>query len=143
VRPSLLLRIASVLTLLYCAGHVSGMPWTPVTGPSEVAVLDAMKAQRFAFAGVSRTYWDFYYGFGVAIIGYLLVQGVVLWQVAALARNDAIALRPIILTVGIGFLINAVVVGKYFFAIPLVFAIAITITLGLAFFTAGVRPTRA
>ena len=25
-----------------------------------------MKSQRFAFAGVTRTYWEFYYGFGIA-----------------------------------------------------------------------------
>lgn len=66
MRPSLFLRIASVLTLLYCAGHTSGIPWTPVKGAGEVAVLDAMKSQRFAFAGVTRTYWEFYYDFGIA-----------------------------------------------------------------------------
>jgi len=41
--PSFLLRIAAVITLLYCAGHTMGMPWTPATGPQEAAVLDAMK----------------------------------------------------------------------------------------------------
>ena len=28
--------------------------------------MDAMKSQRFAFAGVTRTYREFYYGFGIA-----------------------------------------------------------------------------
>ncbi len=139
MRTSLLLRIASVLTLLYCAGHASGMPWTPVTGAGEVAVLDAMKSQRFEFVGVTRTYWDFYYGFGIAIIGYLLVQAVVLWQLAGLAKNEAVPLRPIIAALAAGFLFNALIVWKYFFAIPLICAAAITIVLGLAFFARGRR----
>ncbi len=143
LRPSILLRIASVLTLLYCAGHASGMPWTPVQGAGEVAVLEAMKSQRFEIAGVTRTYWDFYYGFGVAIIGYLLVQAVVLWQLGGLAKTEAVSVRPIIASLCVGFLVNAVIVWRFFFAIPLVMAAAITLSLGLAFFAAGRRLTSA
>ena len=141
LRPSILLRVASVLTLLYGAGHASGMPWTPVQGTGEVAVLEAMKSQRFEIAGVTRTYWDFYYGFGVAIIGYLLVQAVVLWQLAPLAKSETVSLRPIIGSLCVGFLVNAVVVWKFFFAIPSVLVAAITVTLGFAFFAAGRRLT--
>ncbi len=143
LRPSIFLRVASVLTLLYCAGHTSGMPWTPAQGAGEMAVLEAMKSQHFETAGVTRTYWDFYYGFGVAITGYLLVQAVVLWQLAALAKSQTITLRPIIASLCVGFLVNAVIVWKFFFAIPLVMAVAITVSLGFAFFAAGRRQTSA
>ncbi len=44
MKTSLWLRIASILTLLYCAGHAAGMPWTPAQGPGEVTVLEAMKS---------------------------------------------------------------------------------------------------
>ena len=143
MRPSIFLRIASVLTLLYCAGHASGVPWTPVQGPGELAVLKAMKSQRFEIAGVTRTYWDFYYGFGVAIIGYLLVQAVVLWQLAALATIETVSVRPIIASLCLGFLVNAVIVWRFFFAIPLIISAAITVSLGFAFFAAGRRLTSA
>jgi hypothetical protein len=73
--PSFLLRIAAAITLLYCAGHTMGMPWTPATGPQEAAVLDAMKTTRFDTMGTVRTYWDFYFGFGAAISVYLALQG--------------------------------------------------------------------
>jgi hypothetical protein len=38
-----------------------------------------MKSHHFDAMGFSRTYWDFYYGFGLVISGYLLVQAVMLW----------------------------------------------------------------
>jgi hypothetical protein len=104
-----------------------------------MAVVEAMKSQHFEVVGATRTFWDFYYGFGVAITGYLLVQAVVLWQLAALAKSQAVSLRPIIASLGLGFLVNAVILWKFFFAIPLVLAVAITAVLGFAFFAADRR----
>jgi hypothetical protein len=127
------LRIAAVVTLLYCAGHTMGMPWTPATGPQEVAVLNAMKAIRFEAMGANRTYWDFYFGFGVAIAVYLLVQAAVLWQLAGIERRMPGSTRLIIAAFCISFVVNAIVVWKYFFAVPLVMAVAIAICLAVAF----------
>lgn len=133
MKSSLMLRIAAGLTLLYCAGHTLGMPWTPSTRPSDIAVLEAMKTNRFDVAGSTRTYWDFYFGFGLAITGYLAVQAIVLWQLAPLAKNAAMEIRPVVAVFLIAFAANAIIVWRYFFVIPLVFAIAITTCLALAF----------
>ncbi len=119
------------------------MPWTPVVGPQELAVIDAMKSIRFDVMGSSRTYWDFYFGFGVAISFYLAVQAVVLWQLAALARTAPKQVRPTIAAFFIGFVANAIVVWKYFFAVPLVLAVAIAICLALAFVSLGRREAAA
>jgi len=67
MNATITLRIAAVLTLLYCAGHTLGMPWTPVIRPQDIAVPVAMKAHQFDVTEASRTYWDFYVGFGLAI----------------------------------------------------------------------------
>jgi hypothetical protein len=136
MKSSLLLRIAAVITLLYCVGHTIGMPWTPATGPPEAAVLAAMKSTRFDAMGSTRTYWDFYFGFGLAISFYLALQAVVLWQLASLARGDASRPRPIIAAFFLAFVANAIVVWKLFFAVPLILAIAIALCLALAFFAA-------
>jgi len=80
---------------------------------------------------------------GVAISVYLLVQAVVLRQLAALAKSQTVSLRPIIACLCVGFLVNAVIVWKFFFVIPLVMAVAITVVLGFAYFAAGRRPTSA
>jgi len=136
MRTSLWLRIAAVITLLYFAAHTMGMPWTPAAGPQETIVLDAMKSTRFDALGASRTYWDFYLGFGLVISGYLALQTVVLWQLASLANRDAGQLRPIIAAFFVSFALNAFLAWKYFFAIPVIMAMAIASCLALAFVSA-------
>ena len=128
----MLLRIAAVLTLLYCAGHTMGMPWTPSTGPQEVAAIEEMKSSRFDVMGSARTYWDFYFGFGAIISGYLAAQAVVLWQLAALAKHDWVRVRPIVAVFFVSFVVNAILVSMFFFVVPLVLAIAIALCLGFA-----------
>ncbi len=113
-----MLRVASVITFLYFAGHTLGIPWTPAVGPQEVTLLESMKSHHFDAMGFSRTYWDFYYGFGLVISGYLLVQAVVLWQLASRAKADSVRVRPIIASFFVSFLVNAILVWKYFFTVP-------------------------
>lgn len=96
MKPSILLRIASIITLLYFAGHTAGMPWTPAVGPGELPIIEAMKTHAFEAGGVTRTYWDFYFGFGVCISAFLLLQAVVLWQLGSLAKRDAVQARPFV-----------------------------------------------
>ncbi len=139
MKTSTFLRIASVITFLYFAGHTAGMPWTPGQGPAELAVIEAMKSNRFAAMGSSRTYWDFYFGFGVVISVLQLVQAVVLWQLGSLAKTDATRLRPIIASLFIAFIANAIIGWMYFFAVPVVMAVVIAICLALAFVSAGKR----
>jgi hypothetical protein len=131
------LRIAAVLTLLYCAGHTSGMPWTPYTDPEATSVLEAMKSHRFEAEGFKGTYWDLYFGFGLIIAVFLLVQAAVLWQVASLARTDALRVRPIVVSLLIAFVINAALSWKYFFVVPVVMAGLIAICLAIALVLAG------
>jgi hypothetical protein len=131
------LRIAAVVTLLYCAGHTSGMPWTPYRGPEATSVLEAMKSHSFEAEGFKGTYWDLYFGFGLVISVYLLAQAAVLWQVASLAKTDAIRVRPIVVSFLIAFVINAALSWKYFFIVPVVLAGLIAICLALALVLAG------
>jgi hypothetical protein len=137
MKTPLLLRIAAVITFLYFAGHTSGIPWTPVLGPREIPVIEAMKSHPFALDGFRRTYWDLYFGFGLIISGFLLVQAVVLWQLSSLAKTDALRVRPIVASFFVAFIANAVLSWKYFFAIPVFTAVAISACLAFAFVMAG------
>jgi len=128
MKPSILLRVASIITLLYFAGHTAGMPWTPAAGPGELPVIEAMKTHRFETEGFARTYWDFYFGFGLIISAFLLVQAVVLWQ---------LQIRPIIASFLVAFVVNAILAWMFFFAVPAGMAVAIAACLGLAFHAAG------
>ena len=137
MKSSTFLRIASIITLLYFAGHTSGAPWTPDEGAGAVPVLEAMKSHSFEVVGSTRTYWDFYFGFGLIISLYLLMQSVVLWQLGSLAKTDAFRVRPIVASFFLAFIVNTVLAWRYFFVIPLVMSVAISVCLALAFVTAG------
>ena len=97
MNPRLLLRTAAVVALLLGVGHSLGAPWTPVLGPAERVVIDAMKSDQFAVMGDTRSYWNFYVGFGWSISVYLVAQAIVLWQLAAQAKRDPRGVRPMVI----------------------------------------------
>jgi uncharacterized membrane protein len=131
MKTPILLRVASIFTLLFAAGHTLGgmQSWSPA---GDTAVLQAMRSFRFDAEGVSRTYWDFYIGFGLIISVFLLVQAVVLWQLAAVAKKHPNEIRPIVGVLMLAMLANAALSWKFFFAVPVILAIAIAVALGLA-----------
>ena len=101
-----------------------------------MAVIDAMKSDHFPVIGMSRSYWDFYFGFGLIISVMQLFQAILLWQLGTLAKTGAGHLRPIIAVFCVSIVINAVLSWIYFFPIPFVMAVLIAICLALAFVSA-------
>jgi Na+-transporting methylmalonyl-CoA/oxaloacetate decarboxylase beta subunit len=91
-----------------------------------------MRSFRFDAEGFSRTYWDFYVGFGLIISVYLIVQAIVLWQIAALSKTQPVLVRPIAIAFIAANLASALLSWVFFFATPAVFALLIAVSLGLA-----------
>lgn len=138
MKPALQLRIVSILSFLFAAGHTLGgtKAWSPM-GDNEV--LRAMRSARFDVEGVSRTYLDFYLGFGFILSVYLLLQAVLLWQLAAIAKADAPRTRPLIASFFLASVAAAALCGTFLFAVPVVFNALIAACLGFAFYSAGRR----
>jgi hypothetical protein len=138
MKPFILLRITSVITLMFAIGHsLGGMEsWSPM---GDTEVLKAMKAFRFNAEGVTRTYFDFYLGFGLILSVYLFLQAVLLWQLAALAKSDALRLRPLLVSFFLASVVSAGLSWKFIFAVPAVSFVVIAVGLGLAFFSATGR----
>jgi hypothetical protein len=136
MKPALLLRIASVLTLFFAVGHTIGgmQSWSPA---GETDVLGAMRSYHFDAGGVSRTYMDFYLGLGFTITVYLLLQTVLLWQLATIAKVDSIRIRPMIVSLFVASLACAFLSWKFILAVPAIFCIVIAACLALAFYAAG------
>jgi hypothetical protein len=132
---TLLLRIASFVSLLFALGHSLGglKSWAP-TG--ETSVVKTMTAERFTVAGVSRTYMDFYRGFGFTLSVFLLLQAVLLWQMAPFAAIDAPFVRPMIASFAAASLACTVVAWRLIMPLPALFSLVLTACLGLAFFWA-------
>jgi hypothetical protein len=136
MNPPLLLRITSVISLLFAAGHTLGgqESWSPV---GENDVLRAMRSFRFDAEGVSRTYLDFYRGFGFTLSVYLFLQAVLLWQLATIAKADPLRPRPLIASFFAASVASAFLSWRLILPMPAVFATVIAVCLGFTFYLAG------
>jgi len=129
MRASVFYRIAAVLLLLFEAGHTSGFPWSD---PKWGVDLGSMRSTHFYIMGFSRTYWDFYVGFGLFVSAFLLLAVVLAWQLGGLPPESLARMRGTAWTFALCFAGIAVLAWKYFFIIPIVFSIAITLCLTAA-----------
>lgn len=132
---TLLLRIASVISLLFTAGHTLGglKKWSPM---GENEVLKAMTAVRFDTMGTSRSYLDFFMGFGWSLSVAMLMQTVLLWQLASLARTDVAHVRPMIAVFALATLASGVIAWRFLFPVPALFSCVLLIALVAAYVVA-------
>ena len=132
MNPTLLLRIASVLAMVHAILHtIGGVFGSPAPG-TQAATLAIMQANHFPVMGLTRSYADFYLGFGLFVTIALAVESVVFWQLANLARTHAPLLKPMLTSFVIAYLGYAAIAAKFFFAPPAVFEILIAVTLVIA-----------
>ena len=137
MKATVLLRVAAVLALLHGIGHtVGGVFGAAAPGAQETAML-AMKMNRFDAMGTTRSYWDFFMGYGLFITVNFLVQAVVFWQLASMAKVDAVRTRPIMMAFCVGYVAYAVLAWRYFFVGPVVLEGVIALCLLGAWVVAG------
>jgi len=129
MKASLFYRIAAVLLLLFDAGHTSGYPWSD---PKWGVDLGPMQSTHFYVLGFSRTYWDFYVGFGLFVSLCLLLAVVLAWQLGGLPPESLQRMRATAWAFALCFAAITVLNWKYFFVIPIVFSIVITLCLTAA-----------
>jgi hypothetical protein len=132
MKPTILLRIASALTLVFCAGHTYRALDPLSRSPEEAAVFMAMQAYPFNIMGFRRTHWDFYRGFSLLFSAALLLLAVLLWQIGGLAKSDPARARPLIASLFLGYLAFTILCGMYFFTAPAVLSAVVAICLALA-----------
>lgn len=130
---TLFLRIAAVISLIFMLGHTAGglKKWSPM-GDNEV--LKAMTAVRFDVMGANRSYLDFFMGFGWSISVVMLMQSVLLWQMASLARTNAAGVRPMIAVIALATIATGVIAWRFIMPLPALFSIALVIVLAAAYF---------
>jgi len=134
MKSTILLRIASVLSFIHAALHTAGGMFGGPKSAEQVAAREAVQSHRFVIFGVNRSYWDFYFGFGLVACITLLLLSVLLWQLASLAKTNPNKARPFVATLLVAFVAMAVISKVYFFAPPFVMEIVITILIAVAFF---------
>ena len=132
---TLLLRIASVISLVFTTGHTMGglQKWSPM---GENEVLKAMTYVRFDIMGANRSYMDFFMGFGWSISVAMLLQTVLLWQMASFAHPEPARVRPMIAVFALATLASGMIAWRFIFPIPALFAGALAIMLVAAYVVA-------
>ena len=137
MKASVFYRIAAVLLLLFDAGHTSGFPWSD---PKWGVDLSSMQSTHFYIVGFSRTYWDFYVGFGLFVSVFLLLAVVLAWQLSRLPPVSLALMRSTAWAFALCFAAITVLSWKYFFVVPIVFSIVTTVCLIVAAWLAAKKP---
>jgi hypothetical protein len=132
---TLFLRIASIVSLLFTLGHSMGglKKWSPM-GDNDV--LTAMTNVHFDMMGVSRSYLDFFLGLGWSISVLMLMQTVLLWQLASLARTRPADVRPMVAVIAVAALATGVIAWRFIFPVPALFSLVLLALLVAAFASA-------
>lgn len=132
MKASVYLRVASVLTLIHAILHtVGGVFGKTPPGPASIAKA-AMQANSFQVFGVTRTFWQTYQGFGLALTIFLTAEAFVFWQLAPLAGQGVRGVRSILVIFSLAYLVMAVDSYIHFFAAPVVVEAIICVCLAAA-----------
>ena len=125
---SVLYRIASVLLLLFAIGHTLGFRQTdPDWGVD--SLIGSMHSIHFVAQGFSRTYGDFFSGFGFFVSVFLLFAAVLAWQLGGLPAETLALMRGIAWAFAFSFVAVTILSWRYFFTAPIVFSTVITVCL--------------
>lgn len=131
MKPAIFYRIASVLLLLFAALHTFGFRQVDPSWGVD-SLIGSMRLIHFDIMGSSRTYWDFFVGFGLFFSVFLVFTAVLAWQLGGL-RHQALALmRGTAWALVICFSAVTIVSVRYAFIIPIVFSILILLCLTAA-----------
>ena len=132
------LRIASAISLIFTAGHTIGglSQWSPI---GDNPVLKSMADMRFDVMGANRSYLDFFMGLGWTISVAMLLQTVVLWQLASLARTNPMAVRPIIGVFALAAIATGIIAWRFILPVPALFSFVLALTLVVAYILASLR----
>ncbi|MGC3964937.1 MAG: hypothetical protein QM803_16910 [Rhodocyclaceae bacterium] len=127
MRPTLALRIAATITLLYGIAHTWALYTVHARNGVEAFVLQTMRSNQFSFWGTVNSYWDTYFGFGLLVSLWLFVLSALTWQMGWLVERAPAQARPLMLTLVLAYVALCVVNSIYFFVLPTLLSVAVTI----------------
>ena len=128
MNTALLYRVASVLLVLFAAGHTLGFRRTDPRWGAE-SLVTSMRTTRFDVQGFQRSYWDFYVGFGLFVTAFLFFAAILSWQLGGLSRGTLQAMPAVTWGLAICLLVVTFLSYRYFFAAPVIFSALVTLCL--------------
>jgi hypothetical protein len=132
--PTLLYIAAVIAAIQYLAHTILFLRAKPSHGQDEIELVERMQSLRWNFNGFERSYWNFYFGYGLLAILWGIIEIILLWQLAALASTSSVSIAPLVATLLIANIGHAVLTFRYFFLVPVIFDCLIAIVLAVALF---------
>jgi hypothetical protein len=137
LKAAILYRIASVIFVLFAAGHTVGFLTLVPPSPEARAVYEGMNSVHFQVRGESFSYGGFYRGFGLSITVTLLFSAFLAWYLGTLAGSNPQAIGWLGWAFTLVQVISIVLSWKYFATGPAIFAAVVAICLGWAAWLVG------
>ena len=134
--PSLLYRIASVLLVLFGLGHQLGFRRIDPRWGVDSAI-GTLKSTQFQVQGMTRTYWDFFSGFGFFVTVLLFFAAILAFELAGLSRETLRSLGIVTWAFALAFVVITLLTWRYFFIAPLVFSSLVALCLVMAAWSAA------
>ena len=138
MRASLLYRISSILLVLFAIGHTVGFSQIDPAWRVD-SLVQSMKSVHFSVSGSDRTYWDFFFGFGLFVTVLMLFASIVAWQLGSLPPAALAGMRVSAWGFAVSFGVIVWLSWRYFFIIPIVFSTAIFLCLASAAWFSGAQ----
>ncbi len=128
MKASVFYRMAAGLILLFDLGHTFGFRQSDPSWGVDT-LLSSMRSIHFDVQGFSRTYWDLFVGAGFFVSVFLLFAAVLAWQLGGLSAEALARMRPTAWALALCFVSVTILSLKYFFLVPIVFLLLITVCL--------------
>ena len=125
-----LYRTASVLLVIFAAAHSFGFRQVDPRWNADATV--AAMHTMFQVQGQTRSYWDFFSGFGFFCTGLLLFAAVLAWQLSALPAEMLGRLKLTRWAFAACFVGLTVLTWVFIFPLPTIFTALVALSLVLA-----------
>jgi len=137
MKTVMFVRGAAILAAVQGVAHAAlFISAKPRHGDAEVALVAAMKANRFFSGGLG--YWDYYFGYGLVAASACIVEAALLWQIAAIAETQPVLVRPMVGVFVLANLAHALLLARYFkLRLPIAFDLIIATLLVVALVAAA------
>ena len=125
-----------MLLVLFGLGHQLGFRRVDPRWGVDSAI-GALKATQFQVQGMTRTYWDFFSGFGFFVTVLLFFSAILAFQLAGLSKESLRSLRVVTWAFALSFVVITLLTWRYFFIAPLVFSSLVALCLLMAAWSAA------
>ncbi|HTJ31438.1 MAG TPA: hypothetical protein VL346_13110 [Acidobacteriaceae bacterium] len=132
MKAVILYRIASVLFLVFAAGHTFGFLSFKAPTQEGVAVLESMNTVHFEAGGRIYSYGGWYRGFGLTITAAFLFQAFLAWRLGTMVSSGASDAAVLGWALFAWQIPGIVLAWIYFGPQPMVLSVVVTAVVGAA-----------